>query len=408
MPTSPYAHLYTLVTFLDTVRPASVLDIGLGNGKLGFIARDYLDVMIGERYHKSQWQLQLDGIEVFGDYIQEHQRAIYNDIFIGDAFDVIDGLGRYDMILMGDVLEHFGKHKGMAFLDKCFRHTHSTIALFIPLGDGWTQGAIYGNPHEAHQSAWQTDEILPLSSQHQLFEYGPGQYGAFLIHKEHYIDQRIEALKNDACCNGNHGRLNGIRSKFALDKGPIAAIDLRPLSRHAACAQYRGFFLDTDFKEHYQLLAYLSTRFNDATFFDIGTLKGYSALAMSFNRSNHVISYDIADFKELLHPEQLANIEYRIGNALDAPELLSASMILLDTAHDGLFENQVYAFLKKNGFKGLLVLDDIHLNDPMKHFWRSIDMPKEDLTDIGHWSGTGIVDFGQAMPEAIPSKRQGA
>jgi hypothetical protein len=46
----------------------------------------------------------LDGIEVYGDYIQDHQRSIYNDIFVGDAFDVIDGLDQYDMILMGDVL----------------------------------------------------------------------------------------------------------------------------------------------------------------------------------------------------------------------------------------------------------------------------------------------------------------
>jgi hypothetical protein len=195
MPTSPYAHLYTLVTYLDVVRPVSILDVGLGNGKLGFIARDYLDVMIGERYHKTQWQLQLDGIEVFGDYIQDHQRAIYNDIMIGDAFDIIDGLGQYDMIIMGDVLEHFGKEKGLSFMDKCIAHTHKAIALFLPLGDGWSQGAIYGNPHEAHRSAWQSEEILPSCSHHQLFEYGPGPYGAFLIDKDQYIDNRIESLK---------------------------------------------------------------------------------------------------------------------------------------------------------------------------------------------------------------------
>lgn len=43
MPTSPYAHLYPIVEFLNEARPASVLDIGLGNGKLGFIARDRLE-----------------------------------------------------------------------------------------------------------------------------------------------------------------------------------------------------------------------------------------------------------------------------------------------------------------------------------------------------------------------------
>jgi hypothetical protein len=394
MPTSPYAHLYSLVSYLNTVRPESILDVGLGNGKLGFIARDYLDVMLGERYHQSQWKLQLDGIEVFGDYIQEHQRAIYNDIFIGDAFDVIDGLDQYDMIMMGDVLEHFDKQKGLEFMEKCFIHARTAVSLFIPLGDGWSQGGIYGNPYEAHQSAWQLDELLPLCSQHQLFEYGPGKYGAFLMHKEQYIDKRIEELTNQSDGDQNKHRRHTIRNRYALDKASVSTIDLRPLSKHAACEQYRGFFLDTGFKEHYQLLAHLSTRVQGATIFDIGTLKGYSALALSYNNANRVISYDIADYKELIDPERLTNIDFRIGNVLEAPELPLSSIIVLDTEHDGRFETQVYSFLKENRFKGLLVLDDIHLNEPMKRFWRFIDMPKEDLTDIGHWSGTGIVDFG--------------
>lgn len=195
MPTSPYSHIISLVEYLYAVRPKSILDVGLGNGKLGFIARDFLDVMLGGQFHKSQWHLQLDGIEVYKDYIQAHQEAIYDDIFIGDAFDVIDRLGRYDMILMGDVLEHFEKQRGLEFLDKCIHHVDKAIGLFIPLGDGWSQEDIYGNPYEIHQSSWQIDEFLPLCIRHQIYEYGPGNYGAFLIEKDKYIEKCIEDLK---------------------------------------------------------------------------------------------------------------------------------------------------------------------------------------------------------------------
>lgn len=66
---------------------------------------------------------------------------------------------------------------------------------------------------------------------------------------------------------------------------------------------------------------------------------------------------------------------------------------MLDTNHDGEFENQFYAFLNKNDYRGLLFLDDIHLNQPMTDFWNAIREPKEDLTDLGHWSGSGLVDF---------------
>ena len=52
-----------------------------------------------------------------------------------------------------------------------------------------------------------------------------------------------------------------------------------------------------------------------------------------------------------------------------------------------------YQHLKKINWEGYLVLDDIHLNDPMKEFWNQIDNEKYDITPMGHWSGTGLVIF---------------
>ena len=212
--------------------------------------------------------------------------------------------------------------------------------------------------------------------------------------KQRYNDRPLQDLRQQSLISSLARPDRCIREKYGIDASAVTAINLRPLSRHAACDEYRSYFLDTGLREHYQLLACLSTRFQDAHLFDIGTLKGYSALALSYNPHNRVISYDIDDHKSVHHAEQLSNIEYRIGNALDAPELLSSALIFLDTEHDGSFEAEVYYQLKQNGYKGLLVLDDIYLNDAMKRFWHNIDLPREDVTDLGHWSGTGIVDFG--------------
>ena len=66
---------------------------------------------------------------------------------------------------------------------------------------------------------------------------------------------------------------------------------------------------------------------------------------------------------------------------------------MLDTDHDGVFENQVYRILKQHRYNGLLFLDDIHLNQPMADFWGAISEEKEDITDLGHWSGSGLVEF---------------
>jgi len=200
MPTSPYTHIPTIVQFLATTHPRSLLDVGLGNGKIGFIARDYLDVMRGERgkFKKEDWKTKIDGIEVFPEYIQDHQRAVYDEIFIGNAFDVVDTLGNYDMIVLVDVLEHFEKNQARQFLDKCVAHSNKSLIVCIPLGEKWTQAAIYGNPYERHLSFWSFEEFEPFVSNYKIFQYPPGPYGAFLIKKEDYIDCKIKKLRKDA------------------------------------------------------------------------------------------------------------------------------------------------------------------------------------------------------------------
>jgi hypothetical protein len=391
MPTSPYGHIEAFAGFLSHSRPTSILDVGLGNGKLGFVARDLLDVMLNERYLRKDWKVRIDGIEVFGDYIQDHQRAIYDDIYLGDAFEVVDGLGAYDMVILGDVLEHFEKDRAIVFLDKCIAHAEKHLAVFVPLGNTWEQPDIYGNPYERHRSSWLFDEFKPLYERYALFDYSAGPYGAFLIEKENYVAFRVEQyLKIEAHgSNGDHA----LRRRLDLSKEVVARVDLRALARHVANPQHLNYFLDTNFREHYRLIAYLSTRFNNSLIFDIGTNKGYSALALSYNPSNTVVSYDLVECKELKAADQLTRIEYRLGDVLSDTRLLVAPLIMLDTNHDGSFERAFYDFLKKQHYRGWLFLDDIHLNSAMIRFWNDITEPKEDITDLGHWSGSGLVAF---------------
>ncbi len=194
MPTSPYVHIQTFVDYLIETRPAAILDIGLGNGKLGFVARDLLDVMLGERYRREQWQVRIDGIEVFEDYIQQLQRDIYDNIYIGDAFQKIEQLGVYDAIFIGDVLEHFEKTKAWEFLDRCIAHTDGHLIINIPLGSEWEQPDIYNNPYERHRSEWIWPDFQPFTYKFKLFQIYPGTYGSFLIRKGDYLDHKIRSL----------------------------------------------------------------------------------------------------------------------------------------------------------------------------------------------------------------------
>ena len=165
--------------------------------------------------------------------------------------------------------------------------------------------------------------------------------------------------------------------------------------------------------QHYYLLAYLSTKIDNKTIIDIGTHHGTSACSLAYNPTNKIITYDLCNNQPYhnggivnnFHVDKL-NIEWNLCNIMneesEKQKLLTASLIMLDTAHTGDFETEVYMFLKNNSYKGILILDDIHYNNQMKDFWNNIDISKKDITHIGHKecspvngeiTGTGIVDF---------------
>lgn len=143
--------------------------------------------------------------------------------------------------------------------------------------------------------------------------------------------------------------------------------------------------------QHYELLAYLSEQVNNITIYDIGSATGQSALALSFNKTNKIISYDIVDLCKVENP---GNIEFVIGNFFEDENLLKSPLIIFDVdPHNGIIEKEFYKWVKDNNYKGTILFDDINLNQPMKEFWSSIEEEKHDISSYGHWSGTGLVVF---------------
>jgi hypothetical protein len=190
-----------------------------------------------------------------------------------------------------------------------------------------------------------------------------------------------------------------LADKYALTRERVDQISLDRFDAHILNQEHRAYFFDTAFKEHYRLIALLSCLFDRGTIFDVGTNKGYSAVALAYNPFNQVISYDLVNCRELGEPDALTNIEFHIGDVCQDSRLAEAQLVMLDTDHDGGFERIFFDHLKRVGFQGLLFLDDIHLNAAMRAFWEEVDLPKADLTDLGHWSGSGLADFSDVHSE---------
>lgn len=184
-----------------------------------------------------------------------------------------------------------------------------------------------------------------------------------------------------------------MKQLFDIDNTTLDNLDM---SRYnlISNSEYQKYFTDASSKEHYRLLTYLSNQFNGESIIDIGTLKGCSALALSTNLSNKVYSFNLSEQKELnTIPENCEFILDDISNGSYDELILKSKLILLDTFHDGTFELKFYNHLKSINYKGYLLLDDIKLNSEMIEFWNQIELEKQDLTHIGHASGTGVVYF---------------
>lgn len=164
MPTSTHFMLHNMVYEIMDAKPDSMLDVGIGFGKWGFLAREYIDVKRNEIYPE-QWTLKIDGIEIWAEYVERLPwlRTIYNRIYIGDANKVIDDLPDYDLIVLADVIEHMPKKDGEELLIKCFRKCKKNLILSLPIGD-WTGNRILANnPYESHISVWNQDEIFGMA-----------------------------------------------------------------------------------------------------------------------------------------------------------------------------------------------------------------------------------------------------
>ena len=159
--------------------------------------------------------------------------------------------------------------------------------------------------------------------------------------------------------------------------------------------------LDIPGKEHYQLLVKLSTYFNNSIIIDIGTHRGNSALALSYNETNTVYTFDIID--KNVKWEKRTNIEFFKEDLWDTETLIKYEKVILTSPlifmdidpHGGIMEYTFYNWLCEHDYQGILLCDDIHYFKEMRdNFWYKI--PKEykiDLTFNGHWSGTGMISF---------------
>lgn len=158
--------------------------------------------------------------------------------------------------------------------------------------------------------------------------------------------------------------------------------------------EYKNYYQERSSKEHYRLLTFLSFLFNGSKIMDVGSLKGSSALALSTNQTNTVYSFDISNSLDLNNtPSNINFINDEVTNGKYDSLILESKIILLDTYHEGQYEKEFIKHLEKLNYRGILICDDIMLNKNMIEFWEGVTQEKENISHLGHITGTGIIYF---------------
>lgn len=162
MPSSTPATLEKMVTEILSLNPTSVLDIGIGFGKWGFLCREYLETWKGRNY-PNEWKVRVDGMEIWQDYVDGFTwlKTIYNNIYVGDASVLIlrKDLPDYDLIIAGDVLEHMPKSDALIVLNRAKEMASKAVIVSVPLGEEWLNNKVFNNPYEKHQASWSMEDL---------------------------------------------------------------------------------------------------------------------------------------------------------------------------------------------------------------------------------------------------------
>jgi len=152
MANSSYLDTVFVLDAIYRLSPASVLDVGAGMGRWGFLCRCHIGV--GESLQQCPEQpLRVEAVEAFEPNVGRIYEAVYDRTHIGDARDVLPRLGAYDVVICSHMIEHMSKQDGLTLLDLMLERSAKALILAFPLNDP-LRDELRGNPFEAHRSVW--------------------------------------------------------------------------------------------------------------------------------------------------------------------------------------------------------------------------------------------------------------
>ena len=177
MASSFASQIPTIVHLIKSLRPTTMLDVGKGFGKYGFLAHEYVGIPTRERPDPTQTmaqqsELTIDAVEVEPTFLWPHLPHIYRKVYVGKIEDLQLELPDYDLVLMADVIEHIEKSRAEQVL-RGFLKRGSKVIIATPRN--FFHQDLYDSEFEEHVSHWPPHDMRALAPWVAYQNCGPGR-----------------------------------------------------------------------------------------------------------------------------------------------------------------------------------------------------------------------------------------
>lgn len=151
-----------------------------------------------------------------------------------------------------------------------------------------------------------------------------------------------------------------------------------------------------DSNPYYDFLYHLAKKIKPRIVIELGTWKGDSTCRLAYGAPEaKVLTIDIGALPEAYEKtKKFKNIEMVKGDTLDESIIEyipgNIDILFIDTIHDyeqAMAEYIAYSPKVRKG--GVIMCDDVSINDGMAKFWNEVSEPKIKLLDL-HYTGFGI------------------
>jgi 2-polyprenyl-3-methyl-5-hydroxy-6-metoxy-1,4-benzoquinol methylase len=145
MPYSDNENKQVAKDWYEQIKPKRVLDIGPGEGTYQILMND----------SAAHWT----AVEAWGTYVNQFNlKEKYDEVVVADVTYLdFDKLDHFDLIIIGDCIEHIAKDKAKLLILEMLKHTDHLLISFPVIH--LDQEPWEGNYFEEHIGHWHYDEM---------------------------------------------------------------------------------------------------------------------------------------------------------------------------------------------------------------------------------------------------------